>query len=167
PLGLDAPVAPEGREHLVLGLLPDGAGVEDDEIRPLCRGRRPVTDGRQRLAHPERVVDVHLAAEGVDEVALHGGSESSPDTRERRFESMAAPREPRRPTTSGPAISPSPPLWRPATSGCSTIGATEPGSEPGSKHAPRITTVRARLMVRCIPETKMLGCLLVRRPARP
>ena len=27
------PVAPQRREHLVLGLLPDGAGVEDDEVR--------------------------------------------------------------------------------------------------------------------------------------
>ena len=72
-LGLDGPVAPEGREHLVLGLLPDGAGVEDDEVRAVRRRRGAVADGGQRLAHPERVVDVHLAAEGVDEVSLHGG----------------------------------------------------------------------------------------------
>src|SRR5262249_54983890 len=30
------------------------------------------------LAHPERVVDVHLAAEGVDEVALHGEARDRP-----------------------------------------------------------------------------------------
>src|SRR6185369_13361304 len=92
-LGLDGPVAPEGREHLVLGLLADGAGVEDDEVRPVGRRRRPVADGGQRLAHAERVVDVHLAAEGVDEVALHGGPGTGPDTRDARGESMAGVRE--------------------------------------------------------------------------
>ena len=71
-LGLHRPVAAEGGEHLVLRLLPDGAGVEDDQVRRLGGGRGLVADGGQRLAHPERVVDVHLAAEGVDEVALHG-----------------------------------------------------------------------------------------------
>ncbi len=65
-------VAAQGGEHLVLGLLADGAGVEDDEVR-LLRGRRgPVCQLAEHLAHAERVVDVHLAAEGVDEVALHG-----------------------------------------------------------------------------------------------
>src|SRR5262249_53738433 len=45
--------------------------------------------GGQRLAHAERVVDVHLAAKGVDEVALHGWvPETGPDTRDHPAESM-------------------------------------------------------------------------------
>ncbi len=66
-------VAAERREHLVLGLLADRAGVEDDQVRLVHLLGRRVGLRRQRLAHPERVVDVHLAAEGVNEVALHRG----------------------------------------------------------------------------------------------
>ena len=43
-LQLHRPVAPERGEHLVLGLLADGAGVEDDEVGVLGHGRRPVAD---------------------------------------------------------------------------------------------------------------------------
>src|SRR6185312_12211811 len=47
-------------------LLADVAGVEDDEVGVLRRGRLDITAWRQRVRHTMRIVDVHLAAEGFD-----------------------------------------------------------------------------------------------------
>ncbi len=47
----------------------DMAGIEDDQIRVLGARRLPVTLGGGQIGHALRVVDVHLAAEGLDERA--------------------------------------------------------------------------------------------------
>ena len=71
--GLEQPVPPERRVQLVLGLLPDRAGIEQDEIGAFRRRGRNPASPRQRFAHPGRIVLVHLAAERVDvERFLHG-----------------------------------------------------------------------------------------------
>src|SRR5229473_2735933 len=73
PLGLHHPVAAQRGVELVLGLLADGAGVEEHQVRALGGLRREPAGPEEGLAHAGGVVLVHLAAEGVDEVALlHG-----------------------------------------------------------------------------------------------
>ena len=51
---------------LLGGLLADMAGVEDHEIRVLGAGRLDKAFARQRVHHALRIVDVHLAAIGLD-----------------------------------------------------------------------------------------------------
>src|SRR5207302_327021 len=71
--GLHHPVAAQRRIELVLGLFADGAGVEQHQVRGFCHVCRRPPGARERFAHPGRIVLVHLAAEGVDEVTLlHG-----------------------------------------------------------------------------------------------
>ena len=54
-------------------LLADMAGVEDDQIGVLDLRRRAVAERRQDIRHAGGVVDVHLAAEGLDvELFRHG-----------------------------------------------------------------------------------------------
>ena len=43
------------------------AGVEDDEVGLFGRSRLGVSLRRGQIGHPLRVVDIHLAAEGLDE----------------------------------------------------------------------------------------------------
>ena len=63
---LQAAQATELREHLLRGLLADVAGVEDDHVGVVRARRRHEAEGRQDLGHAGRVVDVHLAAVGLD-----------------------------------------------------------------------------------------------------
>ena len=53
-------------------LLADVAGVEDDEIRILRRGRLGIAQRPEHIAHALAVIDVHLAAIGLDEDLLGG-----------------------------------------------------------------------------------------------
>src|SRR5690606_33626294 len=60
--------APELVEHLLLGLFPDGAGIEQQQVGLI----RAVDDLRvmglaQHVQHPRRIVLVHLATVGLDE----------------------------------------------------------------------------------------------------
>jgi len=48
------------------GLFADVAGVEDDEVGILHCSGLDIAVRRQRVCHPTRVVDVHLAAERFD-----------------------------------------------------------------------------------------------------
>ena len=70
-LGLEVLDAAEVAEHLLLRLLADRAGVEQDQVGLLDVVRRLVALGRvQHVGHLARVVVVHLAAEGADEDLL-------------------------------------------------------------------------------------------------
>ncbi len=54
------------------GLVANVAGVEDDEVRLGRIVDAPVSFAPQQFGHPRRVVDIHLAAEGLDmEPFLH------------------------------------------------------------------------------------------------
>jgi hypothetical protein len=69
--------ATEVAEHLLLRLLAHRAGVEEDEVGRLDVLRRlPAVRGAKRVDHAVGVVDVHLAAEGLDPdlrgTAVHG-----------------------------------------------------------------------------------------------
>ena len=65
---LEGAPAPELREHLLLGLLPHRAGVDEENVRLLrpLRELKPVRMG-ERIRGPRGVVLVHLAAEGANE----------------------------------------------------------------------------------------------------
>ena len=63
-------VAEIGRE-LRVGLLADGARVEDDDIRFLGAGRLAEAELLEHALDPLGVVSVHLASEGRDVVAPH------------------------------------------------------------------------------------------------
>ena len=60
--------AAEVAEHLLLRLLAHRAGVEEDQVGVVdVVGRLVAGGGVQHVGHLGRVVDVHLAAEGLDE----------------------------------------------------------------------------------------------------
>ncbi len=59
--------APERGIDLFGGLLADVAGVQQDEIGFFHVLGRLITIAGERIAHPRRVVDIHLAAVGLDE----------------------------------------------------------------------------------------------------
>ena len=61
----------EVRPELVVGLLADRAGVEQDEIRLAAVRRLAVAERLEHALHALRVVLVHLAAERRDVVPLH------------------------------------------------------------------------------------------------
>ena len=42
-------------------------GVEDDEVGAVRLAHLAIAFGRERIGHTARIVDVHLAAEGLDE----------------------------------------------------------------------------------------------------
>ena len=67
PLRLHLADAPEVRIDLLGRLLADMAGVEDDDIGVLGRIRHGEAVASQQLGHALGVVDVHLAAERLDE----------------------------------------------------------------------------------------------------
>ena len=71
-LGLHLAQAAEVGEHLLRRLLADVAGVEDDEVGILGCGRFHIAQRRQHIAHALAVIDVHLAAIGLDEDLLGG-----------------------------------------------------------------------------------------------
>jgi hypothetical protein len=52
----------------VVGVLPDAAGVQDDDIGRLHVLRALVALRLEQARHPLRIVLVHLAPEGADEV---------------------------------------------------------------------------------------------------
>ena len=54
------------RIDLLGGLLPDVAGVEDDEIRLVLVLRQSVAERAERIRHALAVISVHLAAESLD-----------------------------------------------------------------------------------------------------
>jgi hypothetical protein len=61
----------EVRGEALVGLLPDRAGVEDEHIRFVLSGGLPEPELLQHALDPLRIVGVHLAPEGGDEVAAH------------------------------------------------------------------------------------------------
>ena len=58
----------KARVELLLGVLAHAAGVDGDDVGLDILGRRLVTGLIEEPCHPLRVVDVHLAAERLDEV---------------------------------------------------------------------------------------------------
>jgi len=74
---LERSESPEKAHQLVLRLLPDAAGIDDQKVGQGGLGRLPIAALPEHLLDPAGIVDVHLAAEGLDEVLLHrsgGGS---------------------------------------------------------------------------------------------
>ena len=65
--------AAELGKHLLRGLFADVAGVEHDEVGVADIVRRLIAVRRQRVRHTIGIVDVHLAAVGLDEELFHGG----------------------------------------------------------------------------------------------
>ncbi len=57
-------------EHLFAGLFTDMAGVEQHQVRLADFLRRHIAVRRQRVGHAIAVIDVHLAARGLDEDAF-------------------------------------------------------------------------------------------------
>src|SRR5439155_84269 len=57
--------------ELRVRLLADRAGVEDEHVGVVARVRLPQPELLEHALDPLRVVSVHLAAEGRDEVAAH------------------------------------------------------------------------------------------------
>src|SRR5882672_11253735 len=70
PARLQKPPFPEQREHFLLRLLAHRAGVHEEQVR-LKRvvGGHEIRASVQHVRHPGGVVLIHLAAEGLDEVA--------------------------------------------------------------------------------------------------
>jgi hypothetical protein len=68
---LQQPEASHLAPELVLGLLADAAGVEQDHVGLVRLGARPVARCAQHLADAIGVVLIHLAAEGDDADAGH------------------------------------------------------------------------------------------------
>src|SRR2546425_4138134 len=62
----------EMRRELLIGLLADRAGIEDENVGLVLRGRLAETELLQHALDPLTVVSVHLAAEGRDVVPAHG-----------------------------------------------------------------------------------------------
>src|SRR2546429_2170298 len=77
PARLQKPPLPEQREHLLLRLLAHRAGIHEQHVRlERVVGGHQIRAGAQHVRHPGGVVLVHLAAEGLDEVAAgHGRAE--------------------------------------------------------------------------------------------
>jgi hypothetical protein len=66
PARLERAQLAELREHLVLGLLPDRARVDEDEVGVGLAVGQLVAVSSQQAGHPLRVVLVHLTAVGDD-----------------------------------------------------------------------------------------------------
>ena len=64
---LEALEGPHVAEHPLLGVLPHGAGVEEDQVGVLGPVAQAVADVHQHALDPLAVVDVLLAAVAVDE----------------------------------------------------------------------------------------------------
>jgi hypothetical protein len=95
---LDRRQMPEVPVELVVGVLADGAGVEDDDVGRPVLGRTCVAGLFQQPGQPFGVVDVHLAPVGADLVRAHAhlgtsvrGERMGPERRRRaRGESTQA-----------------------------------------------------------------------------
>ena len=70
--GLDRGQHAEVAVELVVGVLPHGAGVEDDDVGQSAGGGY-VAGGLQHPGHAFGIVDVHLAAEGAHLVGARAG----------------------------------------------------------------------------------------------
>jgi hypothetical protein len=76
PISRPGPPALAGRrlaqvgDEALVGLLADGAGVEEDQVGLVLLGRLAVAQRLEHPLHPLGVVLVHLAAERRDVVAL-------------------------------------------------------------------------------------------------
>ena len=68
---LDAQAAKLGKD-LLRRLLADVAGVQDDHIGPVGGLDRLIAQRRQDIGHTGAVIDIHLAAPGLDEQFLLG-----------------------------------------------------------------------------------------------
>ena len=76
-------------EHLLLGLFPDRAGVEHENIRLLRRIDKFGRPGlAQQIEHPRRVVLVHLAAVGLDMNPGRGGGVHRPGAGTRSIQAL-------------------------------------------------------------------------------
>ena len=98
----------QGAVELVVGVLPDAAGVEDDHIRVVGVGGRHHAVGFEQAGDALGVVFVHLAPEGADEIALLFGGSGSGISRHGRRQSTGRPQQapgPRTPSASGPSRS--------------------------------------------------------------
>src|SRR4029078_6635405 len=62
----------EMRGELLVGFLPDRAGVEDEDVRLFLRRSLPQSELLEHALDPLSVVSVHLAAERRDVVPPHG-----------------------------------------------------------------------------------------------
>ena len=62
----------EMRRELLVGLLPDRAGVEDEDVRLFLHWRLAESELLEHALDPLAVVSVHLAAESRDVVPAHG-----------------------------------------------------------------------------------------------
>ena len=62
------------RDEAVVGLLADRAGVEDDDVGVVLLGGLAEPERLEQALDPLGVVDVHLAAERRDVVALHAAA---------------------------------------------------------------------------------------------
>ena len=72
PLLLEGPPAPQGGKDLLLGLLADRAGIQQQDIRLLRAGNQFQAMGLpQHVRHARGIVLVHLAAVGLDIKLLH------------------------------------------------------------------------------------------------
>ena len=69
---LEALVRADDAAELLLGLLAHAAGVEDDDVGERGLVGRLVAMAFEHFLDSSRIVDVHLAAEGLYEVTLHG-----------------------------------------------------------------------------------------------
>jgi hypothetical protein len=58
----------QASEELFLRALPDAARVDHDDVGVAVIGRRLIPGLLQEPSHPLGVVDVHLAAEGLDQI---------------------------------------------------------------------------------------------------
>src|SRR2546421_221299 len=72
PSALERGGVAEMRGQPLVGLLPDRAGVEDDDVGLLLRLRLAQAQVFEQSLDALRVMGIHLAAEGRDEVAPHG-----------------------------------------------------------------------------------------------
>ena len=68
-LGPSMPQLTEPRVELLFGALPHAAGVDDDDVRVALVVRALVARRLEQAGHLLRVVVVHLAAEGLDQVS--------------------------------------------------------------------------------------------------
>src|SRR5438128_8392504 len=62
----------EVRRELLVGLLANRAGVEDEDVSLVLRGRLTQPELFEHALDPLAVMSVHLAAEGRDVVPAHG-----------------------------------------------------------------------------------------------
>ena len=157
----------EGAVELVVGVLPDAAGVEDDDVGLVEVGGGLHAVGLEQPGDPLRVVLVHLAPEGADQVApglrRRRRSRSWPVQSTGRRTQSARPtvRAVRRQPTGKAIGSPDRPAFTPRVTSSARTSATPastPSSACGGHVAGRDSSVR-----RCRPPCR---CRCSRRARR-